>query len=210
MIQLHRIGVLPTPERIVDAVYEFDRFYREARAYSHIDLFCSARERIYFPQFHGVITDIPKSRFSSGYPHKRAVVLEVIKPDLCSRRVLSEAVNDQSKSFLAILETLSERFCTTPSVVSLSSFEQEWYHSLLKDRLRRLDTLHRIGITHGDIHDFHFRLPNDIYDTVLYDFSESYTFSMKPPFRVSGGRLRPLSSISKGERERVLLHILDR
>lgn len=191
-------------------MYEFDRFYREARAYSHIDLFCPARERIYFAQFHGVMTDIPKSRFSSGYCHERAIVLEAIKPDLRSRRVLSEVVNHQSESFLAILETLSERFCTTPTVTSLSSFEQEWYHSLLKDRLRRLDTLHRIGITHGDIHDFHFRLPNDIHDTVLYDFSESYTFSKKQPFRVSGGRLRPLKDISNGERERVLLNILNR
>lgn len=156
------------------------------------------------------MTNIPKSRFSSGYCHERAIVLEAIKPDLRSRRVLSEVANHQSESFLGVLETLSERFYTTPTVVSLSSFEQEWYHSLLKDRLRRLDTLHRIGITHGDIHDFHFRLPNDIYDTVLYDFSESYTFSRKQPFRVSGGRLRPLKDISKGERELVLLHILNR
>ena len=195
---------------INDAVYEFDRFYREARAYSHIDICCSAREKIYFPQFHGVITDIPKSRFSSGYYNERAVVVEAIKPDLRSRRVLCEAVNSQSESFITILRTLSERFCTTPEVILLSSFEQEWYHSLLKDRLRRLDALHRIGITHGDIHDFHFRLPNDIYDTVLYDFSESYTFSMKQPFRVCGGRPRPLSRISEGERERVLLHVLNR
>ncbi|KGO61331.1 hypothetical protein PEX2_094190 [Penicillium expansum] len=210
IIQLHRIGVLPSPENIGDAIYEFDRFYREARAYSHIDLFCPARERIYFPQYHGVITDIPQSRFSSGYYHKRAVVLEAIKPDLRSRRVLSEVVNHHPETFLAILETLSSKFCTTNTVLSLSSFEQEWYHSLLKDRIRRLDTLHRIGITHGDIRDIHFRLPNDIYDTVLYDFSESYTFSRKQPFRVCGGRLRPLSLISEGERERVLLHVLDR
>lgn len=137
-------------------------------------------------------------------------MIEAIRPNLSSRRVLSEVVDHQSKNLLAILEKLSERFYTSPEVISLSVFEQEWYHSLLKDRLRRLDTLHRIGITHSDIHDFHFRLPNDIYDTVLYDFSESYTFSMKQPFRVSGGRLRPLSLISEGERERTLLHILHR
>ncbi|CAG7978308.1 unnamed protein product [Penicillium olsonii] len=153
---------------------------------------------------------MPKSRFSSGYYHERAVVVEAIKPDLSSRRILSEAVNSQSESFLTILRMLSERFCTTPGVILLSPFEQDWYHSLLKDRLRRLDALHRIGITHGDIRDHHFRLPDDIYDTVLYDFSESYTFSMKQPFRVNGGRPRPLSLISEGERERVLLHIFDR
>ncbi|CAG8008018.1 unnamed protein product [Penicillium salamii] len=208
-IQLLRIGVPVIPDLIKDAVIEFDRFYREARAYSHIDRYCSARERIYFPQFHGVITDLSKCRFSSGYYHERAIVVEAIKPDLRSRRILSEFV-DQSESFLTILITLSERFCTAPEVITLSPFEQQWYHSLLIDRLRRLNALHQIGITHGDIHDFHFRLPNDIYDTVLYDFSESYTFSMKQPLRVCGGRPRPLSKISEGERERVLLQVLGR
>lgn len=93
---------------------------------------------------------------------------------------------------------------------SLSPFEQDWYTSLLKDRLPRLDTLHRVGITHGDIHDLHFRLPDDFYDTVLYDFSASYTFSEKEPFRVNCGRPRPLCRIAKGERARVLLGIKNR
>ncbi|KAJ5586906.1 uncharacterized protein N7459_002671 [Penicillium hispanicum] len=209
-IQLSRVGIFPTPERVDDAVYEFDRFYREARAYSQIDLFCSPRERIYFPQFYGVLTDIPRSRFSSGYCHERAVVLDAVRPELGSRRILSEDVNHLPRSFSITLQTLSETLCTTPEMASISPFEQKWYHSLLKDRLRRLDALHRIGITHGDIHDFHFRLPNDIYDTVLYDFSESYTFSEKQPFRVNSGKPRPLGRISAGERERVLLHIHNR
>ncbi|OQD65634.1 hypothetical protein PENPOL_c005G06861 [Penicillium polonicum] len=189
---------------------EFDRFYREARAYSHIDLFCSARERVYFPQFHGVITDIPIYRFSSGYWNKRAVVLEAIRPELRSRRILSEDVNHLSEDCLKDLEKLSLEFYTTSEVISLSSFEQAWYHSLLNDRLRRLDALHRIGVTHADIHDFHFRLPNDFYDTVLYDFSASYTFSEKRPFRVNSGRPRSLRRISAGERSRVLLGIQNR
>ncbi|KAJ5165408.1 uncharacterized protein N7500_007238 [Penicillium coprophilum] len=154
-----------------------------------------------------------RSRFSSGYCHERAVVLEPIKPALSSRRVLVEHVEDAnivSMSFLAILETLSLEFFTAPEIIPLSPFEQDWYHSLMKDRLRRLNTLHRIGITHGDIHDHHFRLPNDIYDTVLLDFSEAYTFSKKQPFRVNHGRPRPLSAISEGERGRVIHHIRDR
>ncbi|CAG7931570.1 unnamed protein product [Penicillium olsonii] len=131
-------------------------------------------------------------------------------PALYSRRVLSEVISSQSESFLTILETLSKRFFTAPGVITLSPFEQDWYHSLLKDRLRRLDALHRIGITHGDIHDFHFRLPDDIYDTALYDFSASYTFSMKRPLWVCGGRPRPLDLISEGEREFVLRGVLER
>lgn len=209
-IQLVRIGVLPTPERIHDAVFEFDRFYREARAYSQIDLFCSPREKIYFPQFHGVVTGISRSRFSSGYCHERAIVLEAIRPNLCSRRVLGENDHYLSESFSIVLKTLSEKLCTAPEVTSISPFEQEWYISLLKDRLRRLNALHRIGIIHGDIHDSHFRLPNDIYDTVLYDFSESYTFSEKQPFRVNFGKPRPLTRISAGEQERVLMHVCNR
>ncbi|PYH94467.1 hypothetical protein BO71DRAFT_325301 [Aspergillus ellipticus CBS 707.79] len=200
-MQLHRLGVssLRIPEVIDDAVREFDKFFREARAYNHLDLFCCRRERIYFPQFFGVVTDMSRSRFSSGYVHQRAVILEAIKPGLCSRRILGEDAYQLPESFSSILEKLP-----------LSSFEREWYYSLLKDRLRRLDALHRIGLTHGDINDCHFRLPDDIYDTVLYDFSESYTFSEKLPFRVNSGRPRPLRRISQGERERVSVQIRQR
>lgn len=145
-----------------------------------------------------------KSRFSFGYCHERAVVLEALRPELCSRSVLSEDIDQLSKSFATIL---TQTPWTTPEMMSLSPFEQEWYYSLLKDRLRRLDALHRIGITHGDIH---FRLPDDIYDTVLYDFSASYTFSERQPFRVNRRRPRPLSRLSNGELECVLKDIQDR
>ena len=70
--------------------------------------------------------------------------------------------------------------------------------------------LHRIGVTHRDVQDHHFRLPGDIYDTVLFDFSESYTFTRKWPFRVNCGNPRPLKKISEGERRRVELHIEQR
>lgn len=207
-LQLLRLRISPTPERIDDASYEFDRFYREARVYNQIDLCCSTRESVYFPQFFGVLTNIPKSRFASGYYHERAIMLEAIKPDLCSRRILSEDVTHLSKNFLAIFEALSEELSS--EIRSLSPFEQDWYRSLLKDRLRRLDTLHRIGVTHADIHDLHFRLPKDFYDTVLYDFSASYTFSKKQPFRVNWGNPRPLDGIATSERGRVRRDIHDR
>lgn len=184
---------------IDDAVHEFDRFYREARAYSHIDRFCSTQERIYFPNFYGVVTNMQRSRFSSGYAHPRAIVLEAVKPNLCSRRVLGEDTSQLPEGFSDILTNLP-----------LSPFEYEWYCSLLKDRLRRLDALHRIGVTHGDVKDCHFRLPGDIYDTVLYDFSESYTFSEKQPFRINFGKPRPLKRISKGECERAKIQVEQR
>lgn len=138
-----------------------------------------------------------RSRFSSGYAHPRVIVLEAVKPNVCSRRILSENTLQLPEDFSDILTTN----------LSLSPFEYKWYHSLLKDRLRRLNTLYRIGITHGDVKDCHFRLPGDIYDTVLYDFSESYTFSKKQPFRINSGKPRPLKRVSKGECERVKIQV---
>ncbi|PLN80830.1 hypothetical protein BDW42DRAFT_185836 [Aspergillus taichungensis] len=182
---------------IDDAVHEFDRFCREARAYTHIDRFCSSHERIYFPKFYGVVTDM--QRYSSRHVKQRAIVLEALKPSLRSRRVLGENTSQ-------LPETFSDIFTNLP----LSPLENEWYCSLLKDRLRRLDVLHRIGVTHGDIEDRHFRLPDEFYDTVLYDFSESYTFSEKPPLRVNAGKPRPLKRISKGEQERVKYQVEQR
>lgn len=115
-MQLHRLGISShhTPDVIDDAVREFDRLFREARAYNHLDRFCCRRERKYFPQFFGVVTDMPRSRFSSGYAHRRAVVLEAIKPSLCSRRILGEDACRLPESFSSILEELP-----------LSSFERE-------------------------------------------------------------------------------------
>ncbi|KAL2828939.1 hypothetical protein BDW59DRAFT_142548 [Aspergillus cavernicola] len=193
--QLWRLRIPKSQSRIDSAVHEFDRFSREARAYSHIERFCPSQEQIYFPRFHGVLTDLERSRFSSGYVHQRAIVLEAVKPDLRSRRILAADIPLKSDFFQHIL---------------LSPFEHEWYCSLLCDRLRRLAALHQIGITHADVKDCHFRLPGDFYDTVLYDFSESYTFSSKWPFRVNAGKPRPLKIISEGERKCVELQIKTR
>lgn len=137
-----------------------------------------------------------------------AVVLEAIQPRLCSRQIFSEDTTHLSKDFPAVFEAAAKELGN--GMLSLSPFEQDWYRSLLKDRLRRVDALHRIGVIHGDIHDLHFRLPNDIYDTVLYDFSESYTFSKKQPFQVYCGKPRSLTRISHCEREDVFFHIHDR
>lgn len=54
---------------------------QEARAYSHIDRFCPAEERIHSPNFYSMVTGIQRPRFSSGYAHPRAIVLEAVGPD---------------------------------------------------------------------------------------------------------------------------------
>lgn len=179
-----------------NAVHEFDRFFWEARAYSHIDWFCSTQERIYFPNFYDVVTDMQRSRFSSGYARPRATVLEVIKLNLCSWHVLGGHTSQ-----------LPEGFSDSLTKLPLSPFEREWYCSLLKDQLRRLDALHQIRVTYGYVKDCHFWLFSDIYDTVLYDFSESYMFSKKWPFRINSGKPRPLKRIPKGKRERAGIQI---
>lgn len=196
--QLRRLRVSESQisDQINNALQEFDRFLREARAYSHIERFCPSRERIYFPRFHGALTDLERSRFSSGFAYQRALVLEAVKPDLRSRRILAVAISAIPDSF--------------QHNIFLSWFEREWYWSLQCDRLRRLAALHRVGITHGDVQDHHFRLPGDIYDTVLFDFSESYTFRPTRPFRVNSGSPRSLMKISEGERKRVELQIQQR
>ena len=86
-----------------------------------------------------------RSRISSGYAHRRAVVLETIKLSLCLRRIFGEDVCWLPESFSSVFEELP-----------LSLFEREWYYFLMKDRIRRLDVLHRIGLTYGDVKDCYF------------------------------------------------------
>lgn len=147
--------------------------------------------------------DLDRSKFSSGYPQQRAIILEAIKPDIRSRRILAESTSLPP-------ETQSEVSSQILAELSMSPFEHEWYLSLLHDRLRRLSALHRMGITHGDVQDWHFRIPDDFHDTVLYDFSEAYTFSPRLPLWVNHGKPRPLSRIAEGERRCVELQIEER
>ncbi|PWY83661.1 hypothetical protein BO94DRAFT_519127 [Aspergillus sclerotioniger CBS 115572] len=193
-LQRFRFRNSQIPKLIPDALHEFDRFPREARAYTHIDRFCPDHERIYFPSHYGVITNLDKSRFSSGYRQERAIILEAIKPNVRSRRILAESPETHSTSFTHTLAKLP-----------LSPFEYSYYLSLFHDRLHRLNALHKLGIIHGDIQDWHFRLPDDFHDTVLYDFSEAYTFTPKLPLRFREPII--LSRFAEGERQGVELHL---
>ncbi|KAE8146874.1 hypothetical protein BDV25DRAFT_132567 [Aspergillus avenaceus] len=190
--QLRRI---PSEIHSIDRVKnELDPFLNETRAYEHIDRCCPVSRRAYFPRFYGVITDINRSRFPERYRlRRRAIVLETIKPNLASRRILA------AERFSVVVQEFGRRL----RQLSLTSFEIEWYQSLLDNRLRRVNALYDIGITHGDIRDDHFRIPGDFYDTVLYDFSISYTYSPNWPYCVNAGRPRSLSSIQKRERNHI-------
>lgn len=158
---------------------ELDPFLNEARVFQRIEKCCDKAQKIYFPRFYGVVTDLARSDFRSGYPNRRAIILEAIQPKLTSRRILAA----QNRHGTGHIESLRRRL-QDPNL-NLSDFEKEYYCSLLADRCHRLVTLHSLAITYGDVKDEHFRLPGDFYDTVLYDFSISYTFSPEQPYLVN-------------------------
>ncbi|OJJ50778.1 hypothetical protein ASPZODRAFT_262719 [Penicilliopsis zonata CBS 506.65] len=60
---------------------------------------------------------------------------------------------------------------------------------------------------HRDLCDEHFRLPHDFYDTVLYDFSHSYTINSPWPYVK---RPIPLIEMIRREQNEVLSGVLDR
>jgi hypothetical protein len=183
---------------------ELDPFLNEARVFQRIEKCCDNARKIYFPRFYGVVTDLDRSDFRSGYPNRRAIILEAIKPELASRRILA-AHNHNGTGHV---ESLRRRLQNLD--LNLSDFEREFYCSLLTDRCRRLSTLHSLAITHGDVKDEHFRLPDDFHDTVLYDFSVSYTFSPEPPYLVNFRSPQPLNVISDYELRCVEGQIYDR
>lgn len=197
-LQLRRI---PAPRSAREVMKELDPFNNEARVFQRIEKCCD-NPQIYFPRFYGVITDLARSRFSRGYPNRRAIILEAIKPELASRRILAAHDDNETRHI--------ERLRCRLQSLDLSDFEREFYCSLLTDRCRRLSTLHSLAITHGDVKDEHFRLPGDFHDTVLYDFSVSYTFSPEPPYLVNFRSPQSLKVISDYELRCVEEQIYDR
>lgn len=181
---------------------QLDPFLVEARAFEHIKRHCPDSYKNFFPRYFGVLTDIPRKKYpSSCMLRRRAVVLEKIYPDLASRRVLAAEADSMDNLTNSLHQDLQEK--------GMRSFEINWYTSLFSDRLRRIAALHNIGLTHGDVRDDHFRLPNDFYDTVLSDFSASYTFSPSIPCR-RRKRLKPLSVLQDIEKSTVFRIILER
>lgn len=173
---------------------ELDPFCAEARAFRRIDELCTSSEKPYFPQFHGVINDLDPSKLYYGYVYRRAIILEVIHPRLASRRILAanhpSCATENAKRFSQRLQD---------SQLELSDLEEKWYVSLFADRLRRLTALYRVGITHEDVRDDHFRIPGDFYDSVLYDFSIAYTFTPVRPYRAKYGRIVSVEQTSGKE-----------
>lgn len=186
------------PKNVKEAQDELDPYTNEARAYHCIEMSCTSSERIYYPEFHGVITDLGISRSTYGFINPRAIVLESIRPKLASRRILAAHREENCE----IQNQLNH--------LALSDFELEYYHSLFHDRIRRLLVLHKLGITHGDVRDDHFRLPGDFYDTVLYDFSHSYTFSSVMPYLINFRPPCSLTMISDCEQTKVKQQIYER
>lgn len=148
---------------------DMDPFVLEQRAYDTIHSLASEASKAFFPSYYGNIQG------------ERALVIELLRPSpsLKSRCLCSSSV----PSYLtAELRSLREDDVYN----TLSSLEISWYESLFVDRLKRLTALHSVGISHGDIKEDHFQLPGDFHDTVLFDFSHSYTITRQRPLLVQG------------------------
>ncbi|PYH48803.1 uncharacterized protein BP01DRAFT_112882 [Aspergillus saccharolyticus JOP 1030-1] len=55
------------PRKLMDVRDALDPYLNDARAFQRIGISCPASQRIYFPAFYGVITDLSASKFTSGY-----------------------------------------------------------------------------------------------------------------------------------------------
>ncbi|PYH94165.1 hypothetical protein BO71DRAFT_380100 [Aspergillus ellipticus CBS 707.79] len=177
---------------------ELDPFLNESRAYEHILYNCPPSKLSYFPTYSGVL-NLTREQYPRTYALRpRAIVLERIKPNLSSRRILGVSPGRKFHLFDSFVAEITE--------LSLSCFEKKWFTSLAIDRLRRLTALHEIGIIHRDICDEHFRL-HDYYDSVLYDFSHSYIVNSPWPFPK---RFKPLMELIHIEQTEVLGDILNR
>lgn len=194
---------------------ELDSFLIEAQVFENIGRLCPNAYKACFPQYFGVIRDIdPRKFLKRGYiPRPHAIVLEAIKLVLASRRVLaaevlSDLASDLAEPLAHFTEKLKELLLAKE--VQLTEFELNWYQSLFGDRLRRMLLCTLLGITHGDIRDHHFRLPTDFYDTVLYDFSISYTLSPSGTYLIKFRRPKSLAFIKAREQMHLEELVLER
>ncbi|KAH8433805.1 uncharacterized protein LDX57_011439 [Aspergillus melleus] len=187
-------------EEYFQSIKQLDPFLDESRAYENILRNCPPSKSSYFPLYYGVILDLQRDKYPMSYALRpRAIVLERVTPDICSRRVLGRCPRPEYDSFGDFIARLED--------LPLSGFEKEWYISLTISRLRRLTALHEIGILHRDVCDEHFRLPNDFYDTVLYDFSHAYTVNSPWPYVQ---RPKPLAELIRIEQNEVLSSVFVR
>lgn len=173
---------LPTPGYTLQQVkQDMDPFVLEQRAYERISQQCSEAEKAFFPKYHGDAGDIQGM--------DRAIVLEQLRSSLRSRCLFSNTVPPSLEADLQLLRGDLDAFesekCGDGAQRRLSILERKWCESLFVDRLKRLTTLHLIGVTHGDIKEDHFRLSDaDFHDTALFDFSHAYTFTSDRPYMV--------------------------
>ena len=122
--QLRRIPSHHTVSMVRD---QMDPFMNESRAYEHIEKFCSGPYRAYFPDYHGVIRDVDPLKFPRVYKCMPfAIILEAIKPELASRRVLAAKSPFETAS-------PTESFFEKLKGLSLHGFQVSWYLSLCSD-----------------------------------------------------------------------------
>lgn len=121
---------------------QIDSFLVEARAYEHLQRHCPDEYKNLFPRYFGVLTGIPRDKYPrSCVLRQRAVVLEMVRPDLASRRILAA---ETTRPFDCVVNNFLEEIRDNRAIQEggIRSFELDWYKSLLGDRLRRITSVH--------------------------------------------------------------------
>lgn len=141
----------------------------ERRSFERISRHCEDSEKGLFPMYLGTV-ELSRPHTPLVYlVFPKGIVMEPFRFDLKSRYLHPAALPEY-----LLQETREFR-----EQIPLPDLEAEWCLSLLGDRLLTLTKLHELAIIHGDIEERHFRLPGDFHDTLLHDFSNSYTFTTR-------------------------------
>jgi hypothetical protein len=84
------------------------------------------------------------------------------------------------------------------NTLDLPPVEEMWYLQTFLDRANKLTTLHALCITHGDVKNECFQIPQYPHDVALYDFSLAYTLTREKPCVMNNSiRLIPLKDAAE-------------
>jgi len=136
-----------------------------------------------FPRLFGLINSDPHKR-ARGWkgPGYRGVVMELL-PRMVSHQYI-QPVNPERK----ILDKVDSFL----AAIDISPMALPWYRAVAASRLSRIQTLHSVGIIHGDCTNHNFQMDEKIHDGPCHDFSLAYTFSKERPIMMCAS-IRALS-----------------
>jgi hypothetical protein len=160
----------------------FNLWHRESRAYEHIDRHINEPIRSFFPRYYGALelayTACPKA-WQRAYPeHGKvgAVVLELLS---------------ESRAWPTLPESYASGSLLRARQLYSELGDVEYVHTFIH-LSEIVQTLHNIGIIHGDI------TAENISRSALFDFSKSWVFIGGLP-SIDHGSIRTLNERQEGE-----------